>query len=585
MTLPRQPYPRPHRVRPRWLNLNGWWEFAFDDDDRGLRDGWPFGKRFPLRIQVPFTFEAPLSGIGERAAHPVVWYRRDVNIPQAFCAARLLLHIGACDYAACVWVNGHAVGAHRGGYTPVTCEIHDAVRPGHNEIVIRVEDRPLWSQPRGKQIVGDAPAWIDYDRVTGIWQTVWLEPVPDTYITDVWSDFSLADGRLQVEVETNHPFAGEAEVVLGRDDAECGRQRAYMQERRQRRLSLHVRAPRLWTPDDPVLYDLTVTLRDGSAVTDLVSSYAGLRQFTARGRSLLLNGSPFYLRGVLDQGYFPDGWYTAASDDDLRRDIELIKTMGFNAARKHQKVEDPRWLYWADRLGLVVWGEMANGRDACDAHVAALTREWLEVVRRDRMHPCIMTWVPINESWGVDAVSRDAGQQASVQALYHLTKSLDPSRLTVANDGWEFFVGDLWGVHCYVTEAAALADHLERLLAAPTTEVAPGRPAALPGAAVQHVPVILSECGGLTLRAPDRPPPPDAWGYATMPDAGAFARRLRNLMDAIQGEGALSGFVWTQLTDVQQEANGLLYFDRTPKLPLAALRDIFAAVAARRIES
>jgi beta-galactosidase/beta-glucuronidase len=577
--LPRPEYPRPHRVRPRWRNLNGWWEFAFDDDDRGRRQGWVSGQVLPLHIRVPFTFEAALSGIANRAVHPVVWYRRRVTIPDAFRTARLLLHVGASDYETQVWVNGSAVGAHRGGYTPFTCEIQDAVHSGDNEIVIRVEDQPLWSQPRGKQIVGDAPAWIDYDRVTGIWQTVWLEPVPHTYLTDVWADFSRDDGCLRVHVETNHAFVGEAEVVVTLDAVEVGRARAYLQERRERTLSLHIADPQLWTPEDPVLYDLAVSLRDGPTIVDAVSTYTGLREFVARGRSLLLNGAPFHLRGVLDQGYFPDGWYTAPSNDALRRDIELIKAMGFNTVRKHQKVEDPRWLYWADRLGLVVWGEMANGRDFCDAHVADLTRDWLEVVRRDRMHPCIMAWVPLNESWGVDAVARNARQQSWVRTLYHLTKSLDPSRLVVANDGWELCAGDLWGIHCYLTEESALARHVDRVLEAPTTELAPGRQAALPGVPVEHLPVILSECGGITFKEATHSAPSDAWAYATVADAGAFAERLRGLMRAIQGQLALSGFVWTQLTDVQQETNGLLRFDRTPKLPLATLRSIFSEIA------
>ncbi|MBI4518235.1 MAG: glycoside hydrolase family 2 [Deltaproteobacteria bacterium] len=573
---PRPEYPRPHRVRPRWQNLNGVWEFAFDDDDRGLAQGWETGQTLSRRITVPFTFEAPLSGIGEPTAHPVVWYRRRLEVPPEFLGQRLLLHIGACDYSTRIWVNGRAAGTHCGGYSPISCEVQELVRPGSNELVVRVEDRPVWSQPRGKQIVGDAPVFIDYDRVTGIWQTVWIEPVPDVYIEDCWSRFSLAGSRLVVQVYTNREFAGEAEAVVSFAGTEMASGRAYLQERREGAIELTIANPRLWSPADPALYDIKISLHDGGAVVDAVQTYAGLREFSSQGRTVLLNGEPFYFRGVLDQGYFPGGWYTAASDGDLKRDIELMQAMGFNGARKHQKAEDPRWLYWADRLGFVVWAEIGNGRDFCSQHVQDLTREWTELVRRDRLHPAIMAWVPLNESWGVDAVDRNPAQQHWVRTLYHLTKSLDPTRLVVANDGWQFLTGDLWGLHSYVSDGPALARHLRAVLANPTTELIPGRQAALPGTLVSDIPVMLTELGGVTFRDPARPVQiAGAWGYDVVTDAAEFAGRLRALVEAVRAQPEFSGLVWTQLTDVQQEANGLLYFDRTPKLPLAMLREIF----------
>lgn len=574
---PRPEYPRPHRVRPRWLNLNGEWEFAFDDDNCGVRDGWEAGHPLPLRIMVPFTFEAPLSGVNERGIHPVVWYRRRVEIPADFLQEQLLLHIGACDFATQVWVNGRCVGWHRGGYSPITCEIQHAARPGLNEVVIRVEDRPVWSQPRGKQITGDVPVLIDYDRVTGIWQTVWLEPVPDTFIEDIWCRFALRTGVLSVQVQTNQEFGGEIEAIVTFAGAEVGRGRAFMQEQRETRLDVHIQEPQLWRPGAPALYDLTVTLLTEGTVLDSVATYTGLRRFSHDGQSIRLNDEPFYFRGVLDQGYFPGGWYTAPTDDDLRRDIELMQAMGFNGARKHQKAEDPRWLYWADRLGFVVWGEMGNGRAFSTAHVEDFTREWAEVVRRDRMHPAIMAWVPLNESWGIDAVAHSPRQRQWVQALYHLTRSLDPARFVIANDGWQFLVGDIWGIHHYATNGTDLTACLRRVLANPTTEVAPGRPAALPGADVRDTPIMLTEFGGLAYVDSARTTvAADAWGYALVTDGGEFERRIRDLVDAVNGQSQYSGFVWTQLTDVQQEINGLLYFDRAPKLPIQMLRKLFA---------
>ncbi len=578
--IPRPEYPRPSCVRPDWLNLNGEWQFIFDDADRGRRSGWESGQAFARQIIVPFTFEAALSGIGETAVHPVLWYRRSVDLPREYLSGRLLLHIGACDYETSIWVNGRAVAMHRGGYTPIACEIQDAVRAGSNEIVIRVEDRPLWSQPRGKQIVGAEPFLIDYDRVTGIWQSVWLEPVPEVYIVEPWSHFHLEDSCLTVEVQTNREFGGELEVLVFAAGAEVARARTYMQERREGKLTLRIPTPRLWKPATPFLYDLTLRLREGETIVDEVQTYAGLRELSRRGRSVLLNGQPFYFRGVLDQGYFPDGWYTAASDDDLRRDIVLAQSLGFNGARKHQKVEDPRWLYWADRLGFMVWGEIGSGRDFCVAQQTDLTREWMEAVRRDRMHPAIMAWVPLNESWGVDAVEHDIRQQQWVRSLYHLTKSLDPTRLVIANDGWQYQVGDVWGLHSYIDQGDALATHLRRALCEPATELAPGRPAALPGADVADLPIMLTEFGGVSYRDASRPrgaqESSESWGYHVAADAGAFEGSVRDLVDSARQLDELSGDVWTQLTDVQQETNGLLYFDRTPKLSADVLRQIFS---------
>jgi beta-galactosidase/beta-glucuronidase len=505
----------------------------------------------------------------------VVWYRRAVEIPAEFLAERLLLHVGACDYEARVWVNGAEVGWHRGGYAGFACEIQSAAHPGVNEIVIRAEDRPHWSQPRGKQIVGDQPVLIDYDRVTGIWQTVWLEPVRDVYVTEAWSRFDLGSGRLVVEAEASTASDGELEVVLSFAGGEVARGRAWFQGGREARVNLDVAAPRLWSPADPALHDLRLRLVERDGVLDEVDSYAGLRQWTRHGRELRLNGEPFYLRGLLDQGYFPGGWYTAPTDADLERDIRLMQAAGFNGARKHQKVEDPRWLWWADRLGFVVWGEMPSGRQFGSALVADLTREWIEIVRRDRMHPCVMAWVPLNESWGVDAVDRSPRQREWVRALEHLTRALDPDRWVVANDGWQFFCGDLWGVHCYESGGEALGARLRQVLDHPATEVTPARVAALPDAATAGVPILLTELGGVSYRDPARPAAGDEWGYRVARDAPDLARRLRELAGAVREAPEFAGFVWTQFTDVQQENNGLFYFDRTPKLPLEELRQIF----------
>lgn len=567
---PRPEYPRPRLVRPQWANLNGRWRFAFDDADRGLAASWHAVPRLDRRIVVPFSFEAPLSGIGVTESHPVVWYARTFELPAGWRGRRLRLHIGACDFDTRVWCNGRAVGHHRGGYTPIACDLTAAVRPGRNRLVVRAEDRPTWSQPRGKQIVGERPEGIDYDRVTGIWQTVWLEPLPDACVEDVWPRWSADERRLTVGVETSGARGGSVEVELRAGDAPVAAGSAALDAHGAAAVPLDVERPLPWSPASPHLYDLVIRLRTATGV-DEVRSYAGLREVAHDGRRLLLNGTPFEARGVLDQGYFPGGWYTAASDDDLRRDVELTRAMGFNLTRKHQKAEDPRWLYWADRLGLLVWSEIGMGRAFGDALVADYAAEWTAAVRRDRGHPCVAAWVPGNESWGIDGVARDPRQQAFQRALYELTRSLDPTRPVVANDGWEFLCGDVWGLHCYVTEGAALADCLRLVLADPATQLAPGKAAALPGADPRGRPVLLTECGGVALADGG-----GAWGYGQVAGADGLLAALRDVVGHVRGMPELAGFVWTQLADVQQEANGLLRFDRTPKAPLDAVRAIIA---------
>jgi hypothetical protein len=339
-------------------------------------------------------------------------------------------------------------------------------------------------------------------------------------------------------------------------------------------LALEVPAPRRWSPESPHLYELEARLVRDGRVLDAVCAPVGLREFRCEAGHLLLNGEPFRLRGVLDQGYFPGGWYTAPDDADLQRDVELVRALGFNAVRKHQKAEDPRYLHWADRLGLVVWSELPSGRDFTGRLVLDATREWLELVRRDRGHPCVMAWVPFNESWGVWQLAARPEQRAFVEGLAALTRTLDPTRPVVGNDGWEFVAGDLWGLHSYATDGRGRRE--------PGAVVAPdGGPLAdkrgtLPGTDVSSLPVVLSECGGVGYRTPGASLPAAPFVYGTLPRSPEeLEARLRDLVAGIRACDWLAGFVWTQLTDVQQEINGLLDFERRPKLPLERLRAIF----------
>ncbi|MDJ0864547.1 MAG: glycoside hydrolase family 2 TIM barrel-domain containing protein [Myxococcota bacterium] len=583
--VPRPEYPRPQLVRPDWTNLNGTWQLGDDPDDRGLAEGWERGRPLERRVVVPYPLESELSGAADREPAPVVWYRRELDWDPAGAGARTMLRIGASDYETQVFVNGRQVGAHRGGYDPIACAVGPALRPGRNEMVLRVADPPTWTRPRGKQAAGAARTPVDYDAVTGVWQTVWLEPLPEVSCDEVWTQWQGARAELRVNVSFSEPWPGALECALARDDEVVARERREALGRLEASLVLAVPTPRAWSPDDPFLYELRVRLLDGEREVDAVTQPVGLREIAVRDGALLLNGEPLYLRGVLDQGYFPGGWYAAATDADLRRDVELTRALGFNCARKHQKAEDPRWLYWADRLGLLVWAEMPSGRDFTGELVGDLVTQWMALVRRDRSHASVIAWVPFNESWGVWRQAERPEQRALVEGVAALTRALDPSRPVVGNDGWEYAAGDLFTLHVYEGEPGAdadLAGRIAALAADPQGDVLPAghllgrRRAALPGADPSGLPILLTECGGVGFVPAGGERSAQLFSYGDLPaDEAAFEQRLRDVMQAVGACDRLAGFVWTQLTDVQQEQNGLLGFDREPKLPLERLREIF----------
>ena len=593
--VPRPEYPRPQFRRQEWTNLNGEWRFAFDDENTGLAAGWQNasaedlgtdGPPFDRTITVPFCFQSKLSGIGERAFHDVVWYARTFEHPVP-ADGRLLLHFGAVDYRATVWVNGAHVVSHEGGHTPFSADVTHALLEGENVVVVRVEDPSQdVTIPRGKQYWREESEGIFYTRTTGLWQTVWLEPVARRRIDSLRLTPDLDAAALDVEVgiEGFEPgltlraavyYAGE--IVL---DDRFGLRSALV----ERRLPLVTRGeqprspypgswgqPPLWSPEEPNLHDLRVELLDAEGrALDVVDAYFGMRKIEVRDGRVYLNDRPLYQRLVLDQGYFPDGVLTAPTDEDLRRDVELAKEMGFNGARKHQKVEDPRWLYWADTLGFLVWGEMANAYQYSPDYVGRITSEWQEAVRRDYNHPSIVAWVPMNESWGVRELATDPRQVEHLLAMYHLTRSLDGSRPVVSNDGWEHALTDLCAIHDY-RNAAVLAQRyrtLETSLAEPER-----RPVYAPGYGYRGEPILITEFGGIAFATAD----PESWGYRTVSDAEELLERYGALVSALLESEVVQGFCYTQLTDVEQEINGLLTYDRRPKADLSRIREITTA--------
>jgi beta-galactosidase/beta-glucuronidase len=577
--LPRGEYPRPQFVREHWISLNGTWEFEFDDENAGEREGWPESSdRFSKRIEVPFCYQSELSGIADTEFHDTVWYRRTFTVPAAYAGKRLLLHFGAVDYEARVWVNGKLVATHEGGHTPFHADITDALKDGDNVVVVKAADYSKdVTLPRGKQYWEEKSAGIFYTRTTGIWQSVWLEPVAPVHVSRIrlTPDIDRNELRLQAFISE---YRGDAEVSL-RTTILFGEERVAEEEIRINKAVItrtigiadfnDHSLGRWWTPEKPHLYDLQLALIVDGKEVDRVDSYFGMRKISIEAGVVLLNNRPYQMKLVLDQGYFPNGLLTAPSDEELRRDVELTKAMGFNGARKHQKIEDPRYLYWADKLGLLVWGEMANAYQFSEEYVGRVTREWLQAVERDYNHPCIVAWVPINESWGVTNILVDAQQQQHALAMYHMTKSLDPTRPVISNDGWELVKTDLVTIHDYEWRKDVLTERYserEKALSA-----RPGnRWILVPGFEDEGQPILLTEFGGISFKKSGW----DGWGYSGAHNEEDYIQRLQDVVEPAHRSPVLQGFCYTQLTDVEQEINGLLTYDRKPKIPLETIKKI-----------
>ncbi|MCC6857097.1 MAG: glycoside hydrolase family 2 [Bryobacterales bacterium] len=575
--VPRPEYPQPQFQREQWINLNGRWEFEFDDQNAGLDQNWAAGNRkFSRAITVPFAFESKLSGIGDTSFHPWIWYRRTFTVPESWKGKRVLLHFGAVDYRAAVWVNGRAAGEHEGGNTPFHFDITPLLQKGANILTVRAEDPPEDRYvPRGKQYWEPKSRGIFYTRTSGIWQPVWLEAAGQSYLRRVRITPSN-DGAVRFEalVERSEPGTEFHVTVLdGQEPAASGTGRV----RNGRSVAgAFVAEPKLWSPGAPNLYGLRFELRKAAAVLDRVDSYFGFRSVGVSGGRVTLNNRPVYLKFVLDQGYWPESTLTPPTDEAIQYDIRMTKEMGFNGARKHQKIEDPRFLYWADKMGFLVSGEMANAYLFDDLYAAAFTREWMEAVERDYNHPSVIIWAPINESWGVPDLSQPR-QQNHLKSLYTLTRTLDATRLVIDNEGWEHTdMTDLFAVHNYARDGEALLERYKDL-GQPTFVLSHDRVRSLiPGYQYNGSPFYLSEFGGIAYIPQGHSVPQSAWGYSgvekTPEDALA---RLRSLYTAIR-KLPLAGICYTQITDVEQEINGLMTYDRKPKFDSKALREINA---------
>ncbi|KIL40915.1 glycoside hydrolase family 2 [Gordoniibacillus kamchatkensis] len=574
-------YPRPQYVRDEWLCLNGEWDFRFDDDNAGEREKWFDAFEASHKIVVPFTYETKASGIGEEAFHPNVWYRRSLAIPTEQAGKRAILHFQAVDYSAKLWVNGTYVGGHQGGYAAFSFDITPYLQYGHeNIVVVKAEDSQSCTQPRGKQ------RWVKdsfecfYVQTTGIWQSVWMEYVAHTYIKSVKITPDLDKQAVRFEYETegdlSHPGL-ELETRISFKDTVL------------KRFSLAIDRPWLkvetdllheangpwkvnaWSPQNPNLYDVEFVLIQDGVVIDHVHSYFGMRKVSIEKGKVLLNNTPVYQRLILDQGYWPDTHLTPPSEEALIEDIDKILAMGYNGVRKHMKIEDARFLYWCDVKGLLVWSEMAATFEFNDIAVETFTREWLEIVRQQYNHPSIITWVPFNESWGIMHVLTDGRQQKFTEGIYHLTKSIDPSRPVIVNDGWEHTVSDILTLHDYEESGDAFLSRYADKQAIVNNEITFNnwKYALAQGYEYKGQPIIVSEFGGIAFQTEK------GWGYGNqVAGEEAFIERFRKITQAIKSIDYICGYCYTQITDVQQEMNGLLTEGRSPKIPLEVIKEI-----------
>ena len=564
--VPRPEHPRPRLRRERWRSLNGTWDFAIDPD--GAPRGHPDEVVWDRTILVPFPPESRASGVGERAFMTSVWYRRTVTVPHDWGGAIPTLRIGAADHHTRVFVDGSLAREHWGGSSRIDVDLRPYAGPGDTvEIALHCQDDVRTGlQPGGKQSALRDSHGCFYTRVTGVWQSMWLEAVPEGGLDDLQLHASAAT-RTLVLTPRLLPWSSARRLRLRLLEGRRELSRVEGPAANGLPLVLHAPEARPWSPGEPILYHLEIDVLDETgAPRDRVLSYVGLRDVEVRGRQVLLNGQPLVQRLVLDQGYWPDTLWTAPSDDALRRDIEFGRALGFDGARLHQKVFEPRYHYWADRLGYLTWAEYPSwGLDPRAPEAArSVLGEWAAVVRELRQHPSIIAWTPFNETDPLSA--RDPQHQRAVRDVVALTRALDPSRPVNDVSGWVHVDTDLWTVHHYTQDA----DELARLMAA-HPEIVRNEPELEPPYTGQ--PLLLDEFGGIKWVPNGAEAGPDDWGYGSEPRSEReFVERLGALVRAALPNAHVAGFCYTQLTDVEQERNGLLTAEREPKLDPKVVR-------------
>ena len=566
-------YPRPQFVRDEWENLNGEWNFIFDDENMGEQN--LYFVKFPNqnKINVPFTYETELSGIHDSSIHHYVWYNRKINITDTkTLAKKILLHFEGSDYFTKVWINGNYIGENEGGYTRFSFEISKYLVSGVNDITVKVEDSLSKSQPRGKQRYKKESFKCWYIETTGIWKTVWLEFVDNYYISYVKNTPLYDHNQIKLEVDAmisesdyskNH-FDFEA-VVSFKDHFVVSKKVKLIENNQELKINIgdennHVE---YWDLENPNLYEIEYRLYRNDELVDCVYSYFGLREISIVGNKIYLNNKELYQKLILDQGYWKESHLTPPSEEAIIQDIDYVQSFGFNGVRKHQKIEDERFLYWCDVKGVLVWCEMPSFYEYNDYSIERFTIQWIKAVKQNYNHPCIITWVPFNESWGVSEVKSDIKEQSFVNSIYYLTKAMDNTRIVITNDGWEHTISDVITIHDYKQDSK----ELENLYITNKDKILiDNEPFKIEHSVFAQnyqykgQPVIMSEYGGIALTS-DK-----GWGYGTQAQNEVeFGHRFEELTNALKKATYLSGYCYTQLSDVQQEINGLVCEDRSIK--------------------
>ena len=571
----RNEYPRPQFRRDSWLALNGIWEFEFDDNHdgelRGIHNG---NVKLGMEINVPFSYQYPDSGIGDKTFHDTLWYKKSFVYDRAGDSA--ILGFNASDYITTVWVNGHYATTHQGGFAPFTVDITKYLNEGENVIVVRCYDPLDPTIPRGKQSWLNDPFSCWYTPNSGIWQSVWIDFVGDDSVEDFSITPDIDTNSFSGEIKLRNALADLVEIKVFYDNKLIKRQ-MFSPDGKYTRYTVNmmelnfVDEVTYWAPEHPNLFYVDINLYKGNTLLDSVHTRFGMRKIsiTDDGR-VLLNNKPLYQRLILDQGYWKDSGLTPPSVEALAADIEFTKAAGFNGARKHQKFEDPYYYYLADELGLLTWCEMPSSYNFNTDEVSYVTKEWQEIVNTAKKFSSIVTYVPINESWGVRKTLTSVEQQNFARSLYYLTKSIDPSRLVSTNDGWEnLSESDMLAIHDY----ASLGSELKVKYNEATYNDAfqTFRRVLANDNPYMGQPVLLSEFGGIMFERDQRD---GNWGYnSAAKNDDEFLSRLRALVDGIY-DADFQGFCYTQLTDVQQEMNGLLDSEHNPKIAPEKIREI-----------
>ena len=575
---PRAEYPRPQFERADWVNLNGEWSFALDLSDSGRDRDFYNSKGFEQRITVPFAPESKLSGIGYTDFINSVWYQRMIQIPSAWQGKRVKLNFGAVYYESEVYIDGRFVGRHYGGSDSFAFDITDFVSDGkeHSIVVHAESDLRSGTQPGGKQSTNYYSYGCSYTRTTGIWQTVWMEAVDDMALERVQVVTDI-DNEQIVVIPTYYNVAGGNTLSVEVRDG--GKVVAHAESAAVQGVPVVValKKAKLWSPESPFLYDVVYEVKDAEGKTlDRVDAYVGMRKVHIDGNKIYLNNKPYYQRLVLDQGFYPDGIWTAPSDEALKHDIEMSKAAGFNGARLHQKVFEERFHYWADKLGYIVWGEMASWDKDFNSVAAArnFLSEWGNIVMRDRNHPALIVWTPFNEEFGVP--SNEAGR--FLTDVYNETRRLDPTRPVNTVSGGIYVISDFCTAHCYEQDGA----RLHSMLFDGEKFYQPQGPNGGFDRAIRKLyydgslPYLLDEFGGIKC-AETQPEGGNSWGYGNAaPTREDFYTRLEALVKAIVDHSdKICGFCYTQLTDVEQEQNGVYYYDRGEKFDMGRVKAIF----------